>query len=126
MFGCKLLPIHIVVIVYNTAPFWSSIIGYFVNNELINKYQALGILGCFIGLLILILSKDKNKSEAEKAEMSNYQKTLGISVVLLCSIFFSVCGVFTRKLREVHFSVIQFYYGLSSFILYFTYLLIEH
>lgn len=47
--------------------------------------------------------------------MTNYQ--IGVSLALCVVCFFAVAAVTTRRIRSVHFSVVQFYLCLLGFII---------
>ena len=57
VYACKMLPIFVISIIFNTGPFWTSILGYMVLKENVTKSEVIGICGCFAGILILALSK---------------------------------------------------------------------
>ena len=56
------IPLYLVGIIQNTMPFWAAIIGYCMNREKVLKLEILCIIGCFAGLVVLMLHK-KEQSE---------------------------------------------------------------
>jgi drug/metabolite transporter (DMT)-like permease len=43
-----MLPMALVMILYNTAPFWTSLLGLWVNGEQISKLEYVAIGLCFL------------------------------------------------------------------------------
>ena len=68
VYACKVLPIFVISIIFNTAPFWASFLSYFFLNEKVTKSELIGICGCFTGIVILALHK---KQVAEAAALEN-------------------------------------------------------
>ena len=53
----KFIPLFICTIIMNTAPFVTSVMGYFVNGEKITKVEIIFMLGAFGGIILLSLTK---------------------------------------------------------------------
>ena len=49
-FGIKMIPLVIVSIVINTAPFWAVILAWCLINEKITKVQGIAMILSFIGI----------------------------------------------------------------------------
>ena len=56
-YAFKVLPIFIVKIIFNTLPFWVSILEYFVLNERVSKFNLYCMVACFTGVVIIAHSK---------------------------------------------------------------------
>ena len=96
------------------GPLWASILGYCLNGEAVSKFQIMCMIGSFVGVIILSLSK----SGEEDNVTSKRNFYVGLIAALLCGFCFSFSTVLTRKLKGLHYSIIQFHYGLiSTFIL---------
>ena len=52
-----LVPISTLMIIFNTNPFWVSIMGYFFNKEKIASFEFFGMVICFAGIIVIALSK---------------------------------------------------------------------
>ena len=70
-FGClvcsiSILPLFITNIVFNTMPFWTSILLYFWLKESVTKYDLMCMLGCFAGVIIIAFSKQQLQQEDVK------------------------------------------------------------
>ena len=57
VYGVKLLPIFLTVIIVNTSPFWTALIGYLTLGDKLTFTELFCIVGCFIGVVILGLAK---------------------------------------------------------------------
>jgi drug/metabolite transporter (DMT)-like permease len=53
----KLIPYSLITILWQTNPFWVSILGLAINGEKINKVEYFGMAICFAGVICLTLSK---------------------------------------------------------------------
>lgn len=53
----QFLPIFISQIVFNTAPFWTAILGFFMLGTSVSSFDIICMLGCFLGVAMLILAK---------------------------------------------------------------------
>lgn len=106
--------------------------GYLVNNEKVSKRQLMCIFGCFIGIVILSLSRSgiigstKVIKNTETKKVTDFQFNLGIFAISCTAICTSVVIVFTRAMKGIHFSIIQFHYGWISASLLTLMVLIEY
>ena len=50
------IPLSLVVIVFNTGPFWISVLGWMINSERIVPVELLGMVLCFIGVVVISYS----------------------------------------------------------------------
>ena len=57
-FAIQLLPISMMTIVQNTQAFWTVLLGWMINNEKFHRIEAVGILACFSGVIMMALSED--------------------------------------------------------------------
>ena len=66
IFATKMLPITIANLIFNTNPFWITLLGYFVLKEKIGILDFVGLIGSFVGVVIIILDKqEENNSEID-------------------------------------------------------------
>jgi len=63
-FAIQLLPISMMTIVQNTQAFWTVLLGWMINNEKFLKVEAVGILVCFSGVIMMAMSEDPTVDEA--------------------------------------------------------------
>ena len=57
LFAIKYLPLGLLMILYNTAPFWASLLGFLFLEETLHKYEIAAMLLGFLGIVIVALSK---------------------------------------------------------------------
>ena len=149
VFATKYLPIFIVTIIFNTSPFWTAIFAFLILSAPIHRKDLLLMIGCFIGVVMIALAKEEemendpqtNEIEADEDDGGYLSKSLentrnnryskmdymfGIFCITTTAIVYSWVSVLTRKLREVHFSVILFHYTSFGSLIIFVYLLFEH
>ena len=53
-----LAPLTLVIVLFNTAPFWGSLLGYWINNEPIIKIEYVAMFICFAGILGITFGGD--------------------------------------------------------------------
>lgn len=66
-YSLKYLPIFIVQIIFNTAPFHASIFAYFINGESITRTLLFCMICCFVGICIVSLARSGIFDSAEEA-----------------------------------------------------------
>ena len=69
-----MVPLSIVIILTNLAPFWSSILGYFINKEPIIRIEYIAMAICFSCVVGITLSKD--------SVSSNFANTMVVGIAL--------------------------------------------
>ncbi len=92
--------VSLIMIVFQTNPFFASIFGYFVNEELVQRFELIGMVLCFFGICILGLSS--MNSQVSQFESGN--EILGIIFPLITAIIFASQSVAIRYLRDLHFT----------------------
>lgn len=115
---------------FNTAPFWTVILGFLILGTSVTQFDIMCICGCFLGVVTLVLAKDDNQmhesQEIDKALSHNLvnkdvtlkQYQFALVCVFITAVCYSFVGVITRYLREIHFSLMMFHYGwIASLIL---------
>ena len=143
VFSVKYLPIFISAIVFNTAPFWTAILGFFLLGNRISMFDLLMMVGCFTGITILSLNQERSSavldddSDADNqsheiidnihsTRITSYEFVIGMSCILTTSIMYSLVSVLTQKLKSIHFSLMMFHYGWIASLMVFIYLTFEH
>ena len=58
--------------------------------------------------------------------MSNTEFTIGMICIFTTSWMYSLVGVLTRKVKDIHFSLMMFHYGWVASLTILIYLVIEH
>ena len=106
VFGMKYLPLGIHMILFNTAPFQASLLGWLILHEKPKISELICMLISFVGILIIGLAKPIDSLENAK--------WIGISCSLCVSVCYALVSVLTRQMQQVHFSLILFYYAIFS------------
>ena len=104
IFSVMYVPIFVFAILRNTSAFFIVILGWLINGESVSKTEGVFIMGSFTGITYLILQKDENVS-------TNNNITLGVVFSLMTAFFLSIVIVATRKLKEIHYSIMIFWYS---------------
>jgi len=61
VYSIKYLPLGLMMIIYNTAPFWSSLLSYLFLGESLHRYEVICMLLGFLGIVIVALSKHEDE-----------------------------------------------------------------
>lgn len=102
------LPVFIAQTINNMLPFSSGVFGYLINGEKIRKTMIYCMIGSFVGIVILNVYKPKKENEESKDfDHFNWGMVSGFAFV----IFGALVNVLNRKMKSIHFSIIQFDYA---------------
>ena len=55
-----MIPFSLLVILFQTSPFWTSILSYFINGEPIYRIEILGMILCFVAVIVITMGEDKD------------------------------------------------------------------
>ena len=111
-FSIAYLPISIFNTILNTGPFYVSILSYYILGEVLKKREFGGMVICFLAVCLLVNTKTDGNEVSRP-----FDKYYFFGVILAIFEAFSVAVVFviTRKMKEVHFTVMQINYtGIAS------------
>lgn len=107
IFGCaslnvivvclKLLPMSMVLVLFNTAPFWTALISFCMMKEKMTKIEMVVMFFSFVGVCMIILSKPV-ESETKNVDSSFFQTLIGSMLGLFSAAGFAFCAVAARKL----------------------------
>jgi drug/metabolite transporter (DMT)-like permease len=120
--GILLLPLAVGTLIVYVAPFFTAILTRFFLNEEVALSRWLFMIGSFAGILLISLAGtdaltpnhvDENSFFGQFSETGRYM--IGVSSSFCTSIFLAILSVATRKLKPVHYSVVQFWYSLFAF-----------
>ena len=109
-----MIPLVIVSIVISTAPFWAVILAWCLINEKITSVQGVAMILSFIG--IALVSSSNTTECLEDCTDDRSLQVIGVLCVLVTAWCTAGDSVFIRKLQDVPFAVILFYYGIMGFI----------
>jgi len=85
------------------------------------------MVGCFCGVVTLTAANEKNSNVKDGSPdylIDDVSPLWGMLMSLVCAIGTAVVIVTTRKLKDVHFSLMLFWYGFIATSLYFIWDLI--
>ena len=122
-----MIPFTLLVILFQTSPFWTSILAYKFNNEPLYKVEVIGMILCFVAVVFITIDENDSKEKilstttgtADDLDLekivSNQNfliKTTGVFLILFASLMSASIAVLNRSLREVPYSVVLFYHSL--------------
>ena len=136
VYAISLLPLSLLTIIQNTQAFWAAVLGYFINGERFLAVEGIGIIACFVGVLMIAMSADDDSMQHanctqvdENGEADtvmffgmNAMKLIGIGVMLFVAFNDATLNVLARTMKDLHYSLIQFWFsaiGLSCLSSYF-------
>ena len=113
LLGLQHLPIYVTTILMNTAPFWVTILSYFILKSKVTTKDLLLIVGCFSGVVILSIGQKMGDDNQENIEEDSGIKNrlFGVGCIFVLSWCYSTISVINRFLKDTHFSVLLFHYG---------------
>ena len=56
-YNLTLLPMAVIMIIYQTNPFWNSLLSYLINGDKVQKIEIVAMVICFIGVVIIATSQ---------------------------------------------------------------------
>jgi len=130
-----LLPLTINFVITSSNPFFVSIMAFFILREVVSKCEVLSMFLSFGAVLLLALSKpDAKHGELQEDEgiigveaSGGMNETLKYTVGLIASIcsclFISIMVVSTRKLKDLHYLNLQFYFNTACLFILLVYLI---
>ena len=78
--------------------------------ESITKFELGAMCFCFGGIILVATDHSQQEGfEEEEEEDSKSAYLLGIFAALLTTLMYAITGVVSRRLKDVHYSVIQFH-----------------
>ena len=144
-FAITLIALGTVSIIFNTNPFWITILACIVNRERVQTIEIIGIVISFTGILIVGYSEHENHGALEEGDSvvvaddlsrilvgeeteedeTPFNRTLGVVLSICAAWAFAVAAVYNRKLKDIPVSVVMFYHGLIGMIAAGLYLVVE-
>ena len=122
----KTLPLTISTIIISTNPFFTALLQYFWINQLITVYDAVSMVGSFLGIVLIGISAPQKPTSQTTAESDSY--LLGIICSITAAVFLSFIYVATSRMRSIHYLIVSFYLGvvcgiLCTFLMIFQYII---
>ena len=142
VYAISLLPLGLLTILQNTQAFWTAILAYCINKEAFHKIEGIGIIACFAGVLMIALSgkqheEDITESRFETAEedkvhgveifggSENTMRIIGIVTMLFVAFNDASLNVLARTMKDLHYSLIQFWFSAIGLVFLFIYLIVS-
>ena len=127
-----LIPLTIFEGIKNTTPFISGLLAYVWLGERLSMFQVIAMICCLGGITIVTVSDNRasagqtqdKSGAASDTVLTSYRIGVMLALIIIC--LFAVGAVTTRRIRQVHFSVIQVYLSLTGFIVSAIWLAIEY
>ena len=101
------LPISLHTIIFQTSPFWTTILGFVILKEKVRVYEIVAMILCLVGVVAIALSKTASTG-SDKNEDS-YKIIAGVTFALMLAWSFSASSILNRALSSVPKSVLIFY-----------------
>lgn len=90
-----MVPLMVQNTIFNTAPFWASLLGYCFAGESITRFEGLAILLSFGGVILIAFS-NSNKNDVHLETISLNKQLLGSFLVFVTSWCFAIVTNLTR------------------------------
>jgi drug/metabolite transporter (DMT)-like permease len=116
-----MLPLSLLMIVVQTNPFWTALLAYFMAREIIQRFELIGMVLSFIGVIAISLY---NPKQTEISDNSN-QRVSGILFAFFVAWLYAGGFVLSRKLKETPSVIVLFANGIVGMPTAAIWLLIE-
>ena len=118
----KWIPLSIYFVVENFLPFLAALLAFIFLGERIMFFEFFAMCMCFCGILTVCFYAQEDPSEQEELSHKSGQEstglfstyTFGVLMALATTFFQAISVIMTRRLKSLHFTVIQFHYASIS------------
>jgi drug/metabolite transporter (DMT)-like permease len=111
------------MIILSTNPFFTALLQYFWINQLITVYDAVSMVGSFLGIVLIGTSAPQKSTSQTTAESDGY--LLAIFFCVTAAVFQSFIYVATSRMKSIHNLIISFYLGVVCGLLSTSVMLIQ-
>ena len=105
----KYIPIGIFFLILNSSPIMTAILAYFWTSDRLWPLEAVAMTGAFGGIICLGMAKPSEKIDVEN--FSDFERAhayqIGVFLAVITCFTLSVVAVASRKLKSLHFAVMQ-------------------
>lgn len=104
--------------------------GYLINREAFLGIEALGIFACFVGVVLIADSASDPDSQLQQnqTEVGHHANCVlriaGIAIMLFVAFNDATLAVLARKMKELHFSIMMFWFSVIGLMFLLAYLAI--
>ena len=112
-----------IIIIFQTNPLWSAILGFLINRERISRVEFIAMLASFTCVIFIAIARSSsaNSTPTDNTEtdtsVSNNGLWLGVFLCLCHAWLFSGIGVLSRRLSRVHFSELMIHQSAQGVVL---------
>jgi len=102
----NLLPMTFIIIIFQTNPLWSAILGFVINKEAVRTFELAAMLASFACVIMIAVARSTASSADEASNESTMESSglwLGVFLCLCHAWLFSGVGVISRRMQNVHF-----------------------
>ena len=71
VFGLPLVPLIVMSTIFQTAPFWASILGYFVIGETISCFEIIAMFASFGGIICICISSRQHADDGKDTAVAS-------------------------------------------------------
>jgi len=123
-----LIPMTYVVIIFQTAGFWASLLAFFFMKERLHVVEIVGLVICFTGVVAITLNGSKNSPDKISLtdNVPQREKIMGFLLVFAGAWIYAACCVLNRALKSVNPIVVLFYHGLCGLLIGIFVVLLEY
>ena len=83
-----------------------------INNEKFHRVEAVGILACFCGVIMMAMSEDPTNNEAtQESSWGGFARLVGVLVMVFVAFNDGLTFVMARTMKSIHFSVMMFWFS---------------
>lgn len=93
VYAIKNLPMGLLMILFNTAPFWASLLAWVILREVLKPREICAMVLAFAGIVIIALSKPPADDSYDSST-----KVIGCACAITVSFCYAVVSVTTRKM----------------------------
>ena len=118
LFGVTMVPLLVQSTLLNTAPFWASLLGCVFLKETLARIEIIALFLSFVGVLLVTLSTKLDETEVQMAGeeeqeglSSKFAFLIGCLFVIIASWVEAIITLIARRMQNVSFSVMLFWYG---------------
>ena len=112
-YALALIPLALHTILFQTSPFWTSILGFYLNKEKIQKFEYVAMALCLLGVALIAIYKQTTSISDSKGSLLS-TSTIGIVLTFLVAWMQAGINVVNRKLKDVHYGIITFYHCITA------------
>lgn len=121
-FGVALVPLVVQNTIFNTAPFWASLLSFCFLKEYITKFEICAMILSFGGVCMISVPNEATgeeiaDEESEEVGTSSSKQILGSGLIFCTAWCYATVSILTRKMQKIHFAVMLFYYSVVAFTL---------